>query len=154
MAERLNCQVLASSFHVQDACEGLLCSPASCSVAQASGGGARVLQEAVLRWFFCKCPLLIISPLPSRSQAGVLEMWKPLPLRTQRCEPAVTPHTCSPSPGPCLGGFCPLWGEMLLEPALGLFHLSQLFNVCRCAHELPGGTAFTKAKYSTSTQVY
>lgn len=26
----------------------------------------------------------------------------------------------------------------MLEPALGLFCLNQLFSVCRCAHELPG----------------
>lgn len=26
----------------------------------------------------------------------------------------------------------------MLEPALGLFHLSQIFSVCRCAHELLG----------------
>lgn len=107
--------VLASSFHVQDAWVGLVwfssllqcCSSEwqweeNTSSREPSWGAANTCSRK-LSWdavnscfrepswesLYCKCPLLIIFPLPSRSQEGVLEMWKPLPLRTLRCEPAV-----------------------------------------------------------------
>lgn len=43
-----------------------------------------------------------------------------------------------------------------MEPAFGLFHPRQLFNMCRCACELlgEGTTEFKEAKYYVSRQVY
>lgn len=83
--------VLASSFHVQDAWVGLICSPVpsewwweakTCFREPSQDAANTCSREQSPDAFFCKCPLLIIFPLPSRSQAGV-------PLRTQRFEPVV-----------------------------------------------------------------